>query len=73
MQVLHNVLQPTEQATLSELESYLESLYDDLQAKIRGTGLILQLARTPDNLFELADNGRSPCHLLCNLSLISLV
>lgn len=65
MYFIMDVLQPTEHATMSELESYLESLYDDLQAKIRGTGLILQLARTPDNLFELAENGRSPYHSFC--------
>ena len=42
---------------MAELDSYLELLYDDLQAKIRGTGLILQLARNPDNLNELSSNG----------------
>ena len=44
---------------MTELDSYLELLYDDLQAKIRGTGLILQLARNPDNLNELSSNGTS--------------
>lgn len=53
---MEDLQQPTEQATMADLESYLESLYDDLQAKIKGTALILQLARTPDNLFELAGN-----------------
>ena len=42
---------------MTELDSYLEMLYDDLQAKIRGTGLILQLARNPDHLSELHANG----------------
>jgi len=42
---------------MAELDSYLELLYDDLRAKIRGTKLILQLARNPDNLQELASNG----------------
>ncbi len=42
---------------MSNLDTYLESLYDDLQAKISGTAMILQLARTPDNLTELAENG----------------
>ncbi len=51
------LLQPTEQATMADLDSYLEFLYDDLQAKISGTALILHLARTPDNLIELAGNG----------------
>lgn len=35
----------------------MELLYEDLPEKIRGTGLILQLARNPDNLEELAVNG----------------
>ena len=42
---------------MAELDSYLECLYEELPAKVRGTGLILQLARTPDNLLELANNG----------------
>lgn len=42
---------------MTELDSYLELLYDDLQAKIRGTGLILKLARNPDNLNDLFSNG----------------
>ena len=33
------MLQPTENATMSELDSYRENLYDDLQSKIRGTGM----------------------------------
>jgi len=49
--------QPEELASMAELETYLESLYEDLPAKIKGTALILQLARTPDNLIELASNG----------------
>jgi len=46
---------------MAELDSYLELLYDDLQAKIQGTGLILKLARNPDNLNELASNGMCLC------------
>ena len=53
--ILH--LQPTEVATMTDLDSYLENLYDDMQAKIRGTGLILQLARIPDNLAFLIESG----------------
>ena len=57
------LVQPTETATISELDSYLENLYDDLQAKISGTGLILQLARLPDNLSFLEENGTMhSCH-----------
>ena len=43
---------------MSDIDVYLENLYEDLQGKIRGTGLILQLARTPDNLPLLIDNGK---------------
>ena len=37
----------------------MEFLYDDTVSKIKGTGLILQVARNPDNLTELADNGNA--------------
>lgn len=37
----------------------MELLYEELPEKIRGTGLILQLARNPDNLEELAVNGKT--------------
>ena len=43
-----------------ELDTYLEGLYDDLQAKTKSTGLVLQLAREPENLIELANNGTLP-------------
>lgn len=42
---------------MAELDDYLELLYDDLPAKIKGTGMILQLARSPEHLHELALNG----------------
>ena len=51
--------QPVEKATLPDLEAYMELLYEELPSKVRGTGMILQLARIPDNLQELAVNGRS--------------
>ena len=44
---------------MSDLDDYLESLYDDLPAKIKGTAMILQLARSPDNLQDLATSGES--------------
>lgn len=47
----------TEKANLVDIEVYLELLYEDLSDKIRGTGMILQLARNPDNLLELSTNG----------------
>lgn len=45
-----------EQANINDIEDYVELLYEELPEKIRGTGLILQLARNPDNLEELAVN-----------------
>ena len=42
---------------MADLDDYLESLYDDLPAKVKGTGMILQLARTPENLHDLALSG----------------
>lgn len=61
-------MQPTENAAMSELDSYLEYLYDDMQSKIRGTGLILQLARSPDNLCYLMENG-THAHLISGVDL----
>lgn len=37
-------------------------LYDTMEDKIKGTFMILQLARNPDNLEPMASNG--PCQLL---------
>ena len=56
---MYLIVQCSEEGNMVELESYLEGLYDDIPAKIRATGLILQLARIPDNLLELASNGNS--------------
>ena len=53
------IWQPSEQATMAELDDYLELLYDDLPAKIKGTGMILQLARTPEHLHDLARSGET--------------
>ena len=40
-----------------DIEVYLELLYEELPDKIRGTAMILQLARNPDNLLELSTSG----------------
>jgi hypothetical protein len=45
-----------EKANLAELDNYMELLYEDIPSRVKGTGLILQLARVPDNLQELAMN-----------------
>ncbi|XP_050360655.1 kinesin-associated protein 3 [Nymphalis io] len=43
-------------AILNHIDDYVELLYDDIPEKIKGSALILQLARNPDNLIELARN-----------------
>jgi hypothetical protein len=50
-------LENSEEASMVELDVYVEGLYDDLHAKTKSTELILQLARLPENLIELANNN----------------
>jgi hypothetical protein len=46
-----------ETANINDLDDYADMLYeDDVRTKIRGSALILQLARNPDNLEELFQN-----------------
>ncbi|XP_065068315.1 kinesin-associated protein 3-like [Rhopilema esculentum] len=45
-----------ESANLNDIEEYIELLYEDTPQKIKGTAFILQLARNPDNLEEIAQN-----------------
>ncbi|CAL8098284.1 unnamed protein product [Calicophoron daubneyi] len=45
-----------EVAHLTDVDEYLELLYEDLPDKLRASALILQLARNPDNLEELFQN-----------------
>ncbi|XP_034736416.1 kinesin-associated protein 3-like [Etheostoma cragini] len=45
-----------EEASINSISEYMELLYEDIQEKIRGATLILQLARNPDNLEELTQN-----------------
>uniref|UniRef100_A0A8C4Q6Y3 Kinesin-associated protein 3b n=1 Tax=Eptatretus burgeri TaxID=7764 RepID=A0A8C4Q6Y3_EPTBU len=49
-------LEIDEVANLNDLEEYVELLYEDIPEKVRGSALILQLARNPDNLEELLQN-----------------
>jgi hypothetical protein len=52
-----NIDDINETANINDLDEYVEMLYDeDVKAKIRGSALILQLARNPDNLEELFQN-----------------
>ncbi|XP_058816467.1 kinesin-associated protein 3 [Topomyia yanbarensis] len=46
----------TEKASIRNIDEYIELLYEDLPEKIKGSRLILQLARDPDNLGELEKN-----------------
>ena len=50
-------LQLNEVANINDIEDYIELLYEDNPEKVRGTALLLQLARNPDNLEELQSNG----------------
>ncbi|XP_034244618.1 kinesin-associated protein 3 isoform X2 [Thrips palmi] len=45
-----------ERATIANIESYVELLYEDMAEKVRGSGLILELAKDPNNLEDLAKN-----------------
>ncbi|GAA50822.1 kinesin-associated protein 3 [Clonorchis sinensis] len=45
-----------EVAHLTDLDEYLELLYEDIPDKLRASALVLQLARNPDNLEELFQN-----------------
>lgn len=47
-----------EKASIRNIDEYVELLYEDLPERIRGSALILQLARHPDNLEELQKNGK---------------
>lgn len=48
--------QMDEQASMGKLDSYVELLYEELEGKIRGTSLILQLAKHNENLQDLSQN-----------------
>ena len=46
----------TDKASIRNIDDYIELLYEELPERIRGSALILQLARNPDNLEELEKN-----------------
>lgn len=48
--------QMDEQASMGKLDTYIELLYEELEGKIRGTSLILQLAKQNENLQDLSLN-----------------
>lgn len=43
--------------SINHIDEYVELLYEDLSERIRGSAMILQVARNPDNLEELEKNG----------------
>ncbi|KAM3865669.1 kinesin-associated protein 3-like [Diretmus argenteus] len=45
-----------EEASITRIDEYVELLYEGIPEKIRGSALVLQLARNPDNLEELLHN-----------------
>lgn len=48
----------TVDVTINNIDNYVELLYEELSERVRGSGLILQVARNPDNLEELEKNGK---------------
>ena len=54
---LNDILcQTDEEASIGKIESYIELLYEEVERKISGTSLILQLARQSENLQDLSQN-----------------
>ncbi|XP_043481752.1 kinesin-associated protein 3 [Leptopilina heterotoma] len=53
---MNNENNSSERAVISNIDSYIELLYEEIPDKVKGSSLILQLARIPDNLLELAKN-----------------
>lgn len=49
--------QTNEIASLNDIDDYADMLYEGVQDKIKGSALILQLARNPDNLSEIIQKG----------------
>jgi hypothetical protein len=47
-----------DEASIRNIDEYIDLLYEELPDRIRGSALILQLARNPDNLDELQKNGK---------------
>lgn len=54
----HQTSSETDKASIRNIEEYIELLYEELPERIKGSALILQLARNPDNLEELEKNGK---------------
>ncbi len=55
--------QTNEIASLNDIDDYAEMLYENVPEKIKGSALILQLARNPDNLSEIIQKGENNIYL----------
>ncbi|KAH8344643.1 hypothetical protein KR067_002267 [Drosophila pandora] len=51
-----NAATPTADVSINNIDEYVELLYEELGERIRGSAMILQMARNPDNLEELEKN-----------------
>lgn len=51
-----------EVANINDVDDYFDMLYEDVPEKVKGSALLLQLARNPDNLEELFSNGTASFH-----------
>ncbi|XP_032594240.1 kinesin-associated protein 3 [Drosophila grimshawi] len=47
---------PTADVSINNIDEYVELLYEELSERVRGSAMILQMARNPDNLEELEKN-----------------
>lgn len=65
--IAYDCFQIDEVANINDMDEYIELLYEDIPDKVRGSALILQLARNPDNLEELLINGNKGLKLLLML------
>lgn len=65
-------LQVNEEASIMRMDEYVELLYEGIPEKIRGSALILQLARDSDNLEELLYNGAWTLESVVKVTLAAL-
>lgn len=61
----------TTDVSFNNIDEYVELLYEELTERVRGSAMILQIARNADNLEELEKNGKSLTVLYNNYQLIS--
>ncbi|XP_073833693.1 kinesin associated protein 3 isoform X3 [Musca autumnalis] len=52
----HSKSSDSSDVSINHIDEYVELLYEDLSERIRGSAMILQVARNPDNLEELEKN-----------------